>query len=59
MTTPAPVVISRGDENVAYFTLPGDTMYFDGDEYVLLPRGDVMELPTVYFEKEQGGRRTA
>ena len=59
MTVPAPAVISRMDENVAYFSLPEDTMYFDGVEYVLLPRGDVMELPTVYFEKEQGGRRTA
>ena len=32
-------------------------MYFDGEDYILLPQGDVMELPTVYFEKELGRRR--
>ena len=56
MTIPAPDVISKADENVKYFTLAEDTMYFDGENYTLLPEGDVMELPTVYFEKELGGR---
>jgi hypothetical protein len=38
---------------VKYFTLPEDTLYYTGDTCQVLPKGDVMELPTVYFEKEQ------
>ncbi|MDR3191616.1 MAG: hypothetical protein LBT87_00970 [Treponema sp.] len=52
MTIPPKAAVSRQDENVNYFILPGDTLYFDGTDYTVLPKGDVMELPTVYFEKE-------
>jgi hypothetical protein len=51
VTVPPKPAVSRQDGNVDYFILPEDTMYFDG-EYTVLPKGDVMELPTVYFEKE-------
>ncbi|MDR2184987.1 MAG: hypothetical protein LBO80_04890 [Treponema sp.] len=52
MTVPPKPVISRNDENVVYFTLPEITLYYDGSEYRILSEGEVMELPTVYFEKE-------
>jgi hypothetical protein len=41
---------------VNYFSLPEDTLYYDGELYSVLPKGDVMELPSVYFEKETGNR---
>jgi hypothetical protein len=47
-------LVSRWDENVDYFNLPEDTLYYDGEVYRILPRGDVMELPAVYFEKGLG-----
>ena len=52
MTIPPAAIVSRQDGNVDYFTLPEDTLYFSGEEYVVLPEGDLMELPTVYFDKE-------
>jgi hypothetical protein len=52
VTVPPKPAVSRHDENVVYFILPEVMLYYDGSEYRVLPKGDVMELPSVYFEKE-------
>jgi hypothetical protein len=51
VTVPPKPLVSPRDENVDYFSLPEDSLYYDGELYRILPKGDVMELPTVYFEK--------
>lgn len=52
MTIPSKPAAFKQDENVDYFILGEDTLYFSGEGYDVLPKGDVMELPTVCFEKE-------
>jgi hypothetical protein len=58
MTVPPKPAAGMRDRNVDYFNLPEDTLYYDAgsDSYLILPEGDVMEMPTVYFEKETGNR---
>ena len=56
MTVPPKPLVSPENGNVDYFYLTEDSLYYDGEVYRILPMGDVMELPTVYFEKETGNR---
>jgi hypothetical protein len=41
MTVPPKPLVSLRDENVTYFILPEDTLYYDGGLYRVLPEGDV------------------